>query len=137
MEKTGGAFREAVDRFAPANEIPVVRFGKDDRKIEVMGRYLAKQAKTGRAGVAAIGVAQEFAPVFPATKRTGDTTGVWFSFTKAQRRVTCYYFYRLGQRFRSGVRPGVRLFPVPDEDLAQLPATIFPPGVLRVGIIWS
>jgi hypothetical protein len=30
--------------------------------------------------------------VFLATKRTGDTTGVWFSFTKAQRRVTCYYF---------------------------------------------
>jgi hypothetical protein len=90
MEKTGGAFRKAVARFAPANEIPVVRSGKDDRKIEVMGRYLAKQAKTRRAGVAAIGVAQEFAPVFLATKRTGDTTGVWFSFTKAQRRVTCY-----------------------------------------------
>jgi hypothetical protein len=43
--------------------------------------------------VAAIGVAQEFAPVFLATKRTGQSTGVWFSFTKAQRRVTCYYFY--------------------------------------------
>ena len=71
MEKIGTAFRKAVDRFAAANQIPVVRFGKDDRKIEVMRRYLAKQAKTGRAGVAAIGVAQEFAPVFTGTKKTG------------------------------------------------------------------
>ena len=69
MEKMGTAFRKAVDRFAAANEIPVVRFGKDDRKIEVMRRYLAKQAKTGRAGVAAIGVAQEFAPVFTGTRK--------------------------------------------------------------------
>ena len=50
--------------FADDNKIPVVRFGKDDRKIDVMRPYLARQAATGRAGVAAIGVAQEFAPVF-------------------------------------------------------------------------
>jgi len=93
MEKIGTAFRAAVGRFADDNKIPVVRFGKDDRKIDRMRPYLARQAATGRAGVAAIGVAQEFAPVFLATKRTGQTTGVWFSFTKAQRRVTCYYFY--------------------------------------------
>lgn len=92
MEKMGGGFRSAVDRFAADNHIPVVRFVKDDRKIDRMRPYLARQAATGRAGVAAIGVAQEFAPVFLATKRTGDTTAVWFSFTKAQRRVTCYYF---------------------------------------------
>jgi hypothetical protein len=55
MEKKGTAFRKAVDRFAAAHMIPVVRFGKDDRKIEVMHRYLAKRAKTGRAGVTAIG----------------------------------------------------------------------------------
>ena len=92
MEKMGTAFRKAVDRFAVANVIPVVRFGKDDRKIEVMHRYLAKQAKTGRAGVAAIGVAQEFAPVFTGTKKNGSGGAVWFAFTKADRRVTCYYF---------------------------------------------
>jgi hypothetical protein len=38
----------------------VVRFGKGDRKIDVMRRYLVAQARTGRSGVAAIGVAQEF-----------------------------------------------------------------------------
>jgi hypothetical protein len=81
----------AVDRFADDNKISVVRFGKDDRKIDRMRPYLARQAATGRAGVAAIGVAQEFAPVFLANKK--DTgSGVWFGFTKANLRVTCYYF---------------------------------------------
>ena len=69
MEKIGTAFRKAVDRFADDNKIPVVRFGKDDRKIEVMRPYLARQARTGRSGVAAIGVAQEFQNVFAATQR--------------------------------------------------------------------
>ena len=36
LEKIGTAFRRAVDRFAADNEIPVVRFGKDDRKIDGM-----------------------------------------------------------------------------------------------------
>ena len=92
MDKIGTAFRRAVDRFADDNKIPVVRFGKDDRKIDRMRPYLAAQARTGRAGVAAIGVAQEFAPVFLAVKK-GAGQAVWFSFTKANRRVTCYYFY--------------------------------------------
>jgi hypothetical protein len=50
MEKIGTAFRRAVDRFAADNDVPVVRFGKGDRKIEVMGPYLARQAKTGHPG---------------------------------------------------------------------------------------
>jgi hypothetical protein len=91
LEKIGTAFRRAVDRFATDNKIPVVRFGKDDRKIDRMRPYLARQAATGRAGVAAIGVAQEFAPVFTATKKQRGKT-VWFSFAVSQRRVSCYYF---------------------------------------------
>ena len=91
MEKIGTAFGRAVASFAEDNRIPVVRFGRDDRKIDRMRPYLARQAATGRAGVAAIGVAQEFAPVFTATKK-GAGKAVWFSFTKADRRVTCYYF---------------------------------------------
>ncbi len=75
MEKIGTAFRRAVDRFAVDNKIPVVRFGRDDRKIDRMRPYLARQAATGRAGVAAIGVAQEFAPVFLATKRGARRCG--------------------------------------------------------------
>jgi hypothetical protein len=88
LEKIGTGFRRAVRSFAADHEIPVVHFDKDDRKIDVMRPYLAAQAATGRPGVAAIGVAQEFARVFLATKHTGQTTGVWFSFTKADRPST-------------------------------------------------
>ena len=81
MEKIGTAFRRAVHDFVAANHIPVVRFGKDDRKIEVMRGYLAAQARTDRSGVAAIGVAQEYQNVFAsAHRRIGNA--VWFSFYK-------------------------------------------------------
>jgi hypothetical protein len=93
MEKIGTAFRTAVQRFATDNKIPVVRFGKGDRKIEVMGPYLARQARTGRSGVAAIGTAQEFQNVFASAQRAGHNGIPWFSFSKADRRVTCFYFY--------------------------------------------
>jgi len=93
IEKMGTAFRKAVDRFVADNAVPVVQFGKSDRKIEVMRPYLASQARTGRSGVAAIGIAQEFQNVFASTKKMGDNGVPWFSFYKADRRVTCYYFY--------------------------------------------
>jgi hypothetical protein len=113
FEKIGTAFRAAVRDFAAANGIAVVRFGKDDRKIDMMRPYIARQAATGRAGVAAIGVAQEFAKVWSATKRTGDTTGVWFSFSKADRRVTCYYFYVWDEDFGPAFVKVCAYFPYP------------------------
>jgi hypothetical protein len=73
MEKIGTRFRRDVEAFAHDNEIPVVRFAKGDRKIEMMRRYLTAQAKTGRSGVAAIGVAQEYQNVFPSTERQAPT----------------------------------------------------------------
>ena len=93
FEKIGLAFRKAVAQFAREDHIPVVRFGKADRKIEVMRPYLDAQAARGRSGVAAIGVAQEFASVFTGTERSASNGIPWFSFAKANRRVTCYYFY--------------------------------------------
>src|ERR1700741_2607140 len=93
MDKIGTAFRKAVDRFAVDNALPVLRFSKDDRKIDVMRPYLAAQARTGRSGVAAIGTAQEFQNVFAAAQHMGDNGVPWFSFFKADRRVSCFYFY--------------------------------------------
>jgi hypothetical protein len=112
MEKIGTAFRKAVDRFAAENKIPVLRFGKNDRKIDVMRPYLARQANTGRAGVAAIGVAQEFAPVFTATKKQRGKT-VWFSYAVAQRRVSCYYFYVRDDDFGPAFIKVCAYFPYP------------------------
>src|SRR6185437_4122186 len=112
MEKIGTAFRRAVASFAEDNRIPVVRFGRDDRKIDRMRPYLARQAATGRSGVAAIGLAQEFAPVFTATKKGGGKA-VWFSFTKADRRVTCYYFYLWDDDFGPAFVKVCAYFPYP------------------------
>jgi hypothetical protein len=93
MEKIGARFRRSVKAFTESDHIPIVRFGKADRKLDVMKRHLAAQARTGRSGVAAIGVAQEFQNVFAAHQRQAPNDIPWFSFTKADRRVTCYYFY--------------------------------------------
>ena len=113
MEKIGAVFRTAVDRFAVDNTIPVVRFGKGDRKIDVMRPYLASQARTGRSGVAAIGVAQEFQNVFASSKRMGNNGVPWFSFTKADRRVTCFYFYLWDTDFGPAFIKVCAYFPYP------------------------
>jgi hypothetical protein len=62
--------------------------------------------------VAAIAVAQEFAPVFIATKRQQGKT-VWFSFAACQRRVTCYYFYDWGDDFGPAFVKVCAYFPDP------------------------
>ena len=90
MEKISTRFRRAVESFAEANGIPRVRFGKADRKAEVMAPYLRKAAATGRSQVAAIGVAQEFQRVWAAYQRDTTTAAPQYTFVKADRRVTCY-----------------------------------------------
>ena len=56
--RIGDGFWRAVRSFADANQIPMIKFGKGDRKIERMKPFLARQEATGRSGVAAIGWAQ-------------------------------------------------------------------------------
>jgi hypothetical protein len=116
MEKIGTAFRQAVRRFATDNHIPVVKFDKTDRKIDRMAPYVAAQAKTGRSGVVAIGVAQEYQNVFAASQRQdrGYTCNqVWFSFYKADRRVTCFCFYLWDVDFGPGFIKVCAYFPYP------------------------
>lgn len=113
LEKIGTAFRRSVSRFAEDEHIAVVRFGKGDRKIDVMRPYLARQAATGRSGVAAIGVAQEFQNVVLATERGRSGTAPWFSFTRADRRVTCFYFYLWDVEFGPAFIKICAYFPYP------------------------
>ena len=93
FDKIGQRFRRSVASFAEANHIAWVRFAKGDRKVEMMRPYLNRQAATGRSGVAAIGVAQEFQRVWTAYQRETSGGAPQFTFAKADRRVTCYYFY--------------------------------------------
>jgi hypothetical protein len=113
LEKIGQRFRRSVASFAEANGIPWVKFAKDDRKADVMRPYLDRQAATGRSGVAAIGVAQEFQRVWAAYRRETSTAAPQFTFAKADRRVTCYYFYLWDEGFGPAFIKVCAYFPYP------------------------
>jgi hypothetical protein len=114
FEKIGTRFRQAVARFAEMNDIPMVKFKKGTRKIDVMRPLLARAARAGRPGVVAIGWAQEFQLVWDARKRdTGPSRSPQFSFATAERRVTCYYFYVWDQRWGPGFIKVCAYFPYP------------------------
>jgi len=112
----GDRFRAAVARFAKANQIPLVRFGKDQRKAEVMRPLLEAAEAAGRPGVVAVGVAQEFQRVFSGYDR-GRTDGQpgppRYGFEKAERRVSCYYFYVWDDDFGPGFIKLCSYFPYP------------------------
>jgi hypothetical protein len=113
FRQMGDRFRKAVASFAGANGIPWVSFGKDEAKLEVMAPHLARQASTGRSGVAAIGVAQEFQRVWTAYEGKTSTGTPRWSFVKADRRVTCYYFYLWDQDFGPAFVKVCAYFPYP------------------------
>lgn len=101
FEQIGTRFRAQVHRFAAVHRIPLIRFGKGERKIDRMLVLLQAADKQGRYGVVAIGVAQEFQNVFAAHRREATTPSgaPWFNFVKADRRVSCFYFYILDEQF--------------------------------------
>jgi hypothetical protein len=113
FNQLGRRFRAAVDRFALDNDIPVVRFGKDDRKADVMRRYLRAAERSDRPGVVAIGVAQEFQSVFAAADRNKGKGPPLFGFYKADRRVSVYYFYIWDREFGPGFVKICTYFPYP------------------------
>jgi hypothetical protein len=86
-----------------------------------MGRYLTAQAANGRSGVAAVGVAQEYQNVFAATQRERSGGFPWFSFTKADRRVTCFYFYLWDVDFGAAFIKICTYFPCPIKGMGQRP----------------
>ena len=114
LERNGTQFRRAVGTYAEANGIRWVRFAKGDRKLEVMRPHLDRLARTGRCGVAAIGVAQEFQRVFSGSTFQAPGGGApHFSYAKADRRVTAYYFYLVDEAFGPGFIKICAYFPYP------------------------
>src|SRR5258706_3901569 len=109
-----GRFRQAAGRFAKMNGVPVVKFKKGIRKLDVMQRYLRAAARADRPGVAAIGRAEEFQLVWDARQRDSDPSKPpQFVFVKAERRVTCYYFYVFDERWGPGFIKVCAYFPYP------------------------
>jgi hypothetical protein len=116
LERIGLRFRKVVAEFAADNGIPVIRFAKGQRKLEVMRPYLDRLAREGRTGVAAIGVAQEFQRVFTGTTYHADEGGGGvprFGYAKADRRVTAYYFYLVDEVFGPAFIKVCAYFPYP------------------------
>jgi hypothetical protein len=103
FEPIGAKFRQDMKDWAQANGVPVVRFKSRDRKAEVMRPYLEQAAAAGVSKVVALGRAQEFAPVWTATKRATDPGGCpQFSFTKQYRPVLMFYVYIWDKRMGPG-----------------------------------
>lgn len=113
MDQIGQRFRRAVDSYAEANHIPVVRFTKGQRKVEVMRPLMARAAAGGRCQVVAIGIAQEYALVTTATTTRSASGAPWFGFGKAQRRVTSYYFYLWDEQMGGAFIKVCAYFPYP------------------------
>jgi hypothetical protein len=65
--------------------------------------------------VVAIGVAQEFQSVFAASQRDNDSGPPFFTFYKADRRVTAYYFYINDADFGHGFIKICAYFPYPGK----------------------
>src|SRR5256886_17625969 len=80
-----------------------------------MGPHLRRQAASGRSGVAAIGVAQEFQRVWAAAEGKTSTGTPRWSFYKADRRVTCYYFYLWDADFGPAFIKVCAYFPYPGK----------------------
>jgi hypothetical protein len=113
FDKIGQKFRRSVASFAEASHIPWVKFAKDARKADVMAPHLKQAAATGRSQVVAIGVAQEFQRVWTAYQRDTKTAAPQYTFTKADRRVTCYYFYLWDENFGPAFIKVCAYFPYP------------------------
>jgi hypothetical protein len=111
MTKMGERFRAAVTAYAQSADIPVIRFKADDRQIDVVRPYWQRATAPG---VVAIGVAQEYQRVFTAYQKPARDPAVkLFSFDKADRRVTVFYFYVLDAEFGPGFVKLCSWFPYP------------------------
>ena len=121
FRQLGDRFRKAVLSFSDANDIPWVKFEKDQAKLEVMEPHLARQAATGRAGVAAIGVAQEFQRVWTASEGKTSTGSTAVVVLQGRPAGDLLLLLSLGRRFRPGVHQGLRLLPVSGQGLGQRP----------------
>jgi hypothetical protein len=114
FEKIGGRFRAAMRAWAGENEVPVLRFTAGVRKADVVAPLLAAAREQGVSKVVALGLAQEYAMVWSATKRETDPGKCpQFSYAKAQRRVSVFYLYIWDEQAGPGFIKICTYFPYP------------------------
>src|SRR5215204_4752175 len=92
------AFVEAIKRFAAEHRVPLVDFGKGQRKDDVLHEYLARSDGTEQ--VLFIGRAQEKMTIFRTERRRNPTTGVAYPWiVPATAMVNQFYIYALDADF--------------------------------------
>lgn len=84
-------FVAGVEEYARQHDVPLIHFERGVRKDDLVNDYRARFKKSE--GVVIIGVAQERARSFKATKRFGPHGGVTFDFSPQSVCVNHYYFY--------------------------------------------
>jgi len=90
------AYKAAVEQFATEREIPLLQFAGGVRKDAVVAEY--RQRYVQPEGVVVIGVAQEKAEAFKASKHTqGKLVG--FDYSRQSVYVNHYYFYLEDEEF--------------------------------------
>ncbi len=92
-------FADAVEAYAQARQIPLVRFQKGQRKDDIAAQY--RRQFTGSDGVVFIGVAQEQLSGFKARKEVKGKR-VWFQYSRQPVFVKVYYFYVHDAEFGPG-----------------------------------
>jgi hypothetical protein len=98
MEPISSAFVAALEHFARQQGVPVITFGKGQRKEDVAAAYLA--AFPHQEGVLFIGKAQEKAPVVRTERRHHPETGRPYGWlVKSTALVNQYYIYAVDADF--------------------------------------
>lgn len=95
LGKIGRSYVEEVNRFAEAEEIPVVRFAKSDVKEDVARKYMLEAEREDRTGVVMLGVAQEKAWAWRGWRDGGHDAHPHFEFARQAVFVNHHYWYIL------------------------------------------
>jgi hypothetical protein len=91
--KLGEAYTAEVHKFAKANGVPVVRFGKGESKEQTARPYLEAAAAAGKSAVAMIGIAQEKASRWKSWKARGQEHAAHPHMEWARQMVFVNHFY--------------------------------------------
>src|SRR6478609_1646228 len=98
MAPMSTAFVAAVEDFVERENVPMITFGKGQRKDDVAKQYHAEFR--GKEGIVLVGKAQEKTPVFRTEKRRNPETGLTYPWiVRRTAMVNHIYFYGLDEDF--------------------------------------
>ena len=109
LGKTSEEFRANIKRFATENAIPIIEFKRGQRKDEIA--LERRRAFTADEGIVFIGVAQEKASAFKATKQKTQRGFINFHWDRQTVAVNHYYYYLEERNFEPAFIKGCSYAP--------------------------